>query len=69
MNQKTSTSKIEMNKDIQPGPVAQTDSNTWLNRNVVGMGVTSFLSDASHEMATTVLPGFLAVIGAPPSAL
>lgn len=41
----------------------------WLDRNVVGMGVTSFLSDASHEMATTVLPGFLAVIGAPPSAL
>ncbi|HXG01147.1 MAG TPA: MFS transporter [Bacteroidota bacterium] len=33
------------------------------------MGVTSFLSDAGHEMATTVLPGFLAVIGAPPSAL
>lgn len=41
----------------------------WLNRNVIGMGVTSFLSDACHEMATTVLPGFLAVIGAPPSAL
>jgi MFS family permease len=41
----------------------------WLNRNVVGMSVTSFLSDACHEMATTVLPGFLAVIGAPPSAL
>ena len=41
----------------------------WLNRNVIGMGVTSFLSDASHEMATVVLPGFLAVIGAPPSAL
>ncbi len=41
----------------------------WFNRNVVGMGVTSFLSDASHEMATSVLPGFLTVIGAPPSAL
>lgn len=40
-----------------------------MNRNVIGMGVTSFLSDACHEMATTVLPGFLAVIGAPPSAL
>lgn len=33
------------------------------------MGITSFLSDACHEMATTVLPGFLTVIGAPPSAL
>ncbi len=42
---------------------------SWLNRNVIGMGTTSFLSDASHEMATAVLPGFLAVIGAPPSAL
>ena len=42
---------------------------SWLNRNVIGMGVTSFLSDACHEMATAVLPGFLAVIGAPPSAL
>jgi MFS family permease len=42
---------------------------TWLNRNVIGMGLTSFLSDACHEMATAVLPGFLAVIGAPPSVL
>jgi len=41
----------------------------WLNRNVVGMGITSFLSDVSHEMATAVLPGFLAVIGASPSSL
>lgn len=41
----------------------------WLNRNVIGMGITSFFSDASHEMATAVLPAFLAVIGAPPSAL
>lgn len=41
----------------------------WLNRNVVGMGVTSFLSDAGHETATAILPAFLAVIGAPPVAL
>jgi MFS family permease len=41
----------------------------WLNRNVMGMGITSFLGDVAHEMATAVLPGFLAVIGAPPSAL
>lgn len=47
----------------------QATTSPWLNRNVVGMGITSFLSDACHEMATTVLPGFLAVIGAPPSAL
>lgn len=41
----------------------------WLNRNVVGMGLTSFLSDAGHEMATAVLPGFLAAIAAPAFAL
>ena len=41
----------------------------WLNRNVVGMGLTSFLSDAGHEMATAVLPAFLATIGAPAAAL
>ena len=41
----------------------------WLNRNVVAMGVTSLLSDASHEAATSVLPGFLAVLGLPPVAL
>lgn len=43
--------------------------SAWLNRNVVGMGLTSLLSDAGHEMATTVLPGFLAVLGAPAAAL
>jgi MFS family permease len=34
----------------------------WLNRNVVGMSITSFLSDAGHEMVTAVLPGFLGTI-------
>ena len=43
--------------------------STWLNRNVVAMGATSLLSDASHEAATSVLPGFLAVLGLPPAAL
>ncbi len=41
----------------------------WLNRNVLGMGLTSLLSDASHEMATAVMAGFLAVLGAPVYAL
>lgn len=41
----------------------------WLNRNVVGMTATSFLSDLGHEMATSILPAFLAVLGAPPAAL
>jgi MFS family permease len=56
--------------DQEKTKVAMTKTaGTWLNRNVMGMGITSFLSDASHEMATSVLPGFLSVIGAPPSAL
>ncbi len=41
----------------------------WLNRNVAGMGITSLLSDWGHEMATAILPGFLAAIGAPAAAL
>jgi len=45
------------------------ERSNWLNRNTIGMGLTSFLSDACHEMATSVLPGFLSAIGAPPSAL
>ena len=41
----------------------------WLNRNVVGMTVTSFLSDACYEMVTAVLPGFLGIIGVAAAAL
>jgi MFS family permease len=50
---------------VAAAPIAQ----GWLNRNVVGMGITSLLSDWGHEMATAVLPGFLAAIGAPAAAL
>lgn len=38
----------------------------WLNRTVLGTGLTSLFSDWSHEMATTILPAFLAVLGAGP---
>jgi MFS family permease len=41
----------------------------WLNRNVVGMALASFFSDAGHEMATAVLPMFLIAMGAPAFAL
>lgn len=41
----------------------------WLNRDIVGMTLTSLLSDAGHEMVTTVLPGFLLALGAPAAAL
>ena len=41
----------------------------WLNRNVAAMGFTSLFSDANHEMATAVLPFFLATLGAGPEIL
>lgn len=37
---------------------------TWLNRSVVGIGLASLLSDLSHEIATALLPVFLAGMGA-----
>jgi MFS family permease len=39
---------------------------TWLNRTVLGVGLTSLFSDWSHETATAVLPAFLAALGAGP---
>ncbi|PIW67713.1 MAG: MFS transporter [Candidatus Omnitrophica bacterium CG12_big_fil_rev_8_21_14_0_65_42_8] len=36
----------------------------WLNKNLVGMSAASFFSDFCHEMATAILPAFLASIGA-----
>jgi len=39
---------------------------SWLNRTVLGVGLTSLFSDWSHETATAVLPAFLAAIGAGP---
>jgi MFS family permease len=56
-------------KQSLPNTAARAGRHRWLNRNVMGMGVTSLLSDAGHEMATTVLPGFLAVLGVSAAAL
>ena len=39
----------------------------WLNRTVLGVGITSLFSDWSHEIATALLPAFLATIGAGPA--
>jgi MFS family permease len=36
----------------------------WLNRTVLGIGLASLLSDTSHEIATTIMPAFLATMGA-----
>lgn len=47
----------------EPAPSKQ----PWLNRTVLGVGLTSLFSDWSHETATAILPAFLAVIGAGPA--
>lgn len=39
----------------------------WLNRTVLGTGLTSGLGDLCYETAQAVLPAFLALIGAPPA--
>ena len=39
-------------------------SKRWLNRTVLGIGLASLFSDSSHEMATAVMPAFLATMGA-----
>lgn len=44
-----------------------TKKSSWLNRTVLGVGLTSLFSDWSHETATSVLPAFLAAIGAGPA--
>jgi MFS family permease len=43
------------------------EKRSWLNRTVLGVGLTSLFSDWSHETATSVLPAFLAAIGAGPA--
>ncbi len=47
-----------MNLNSEPG------RPRWLNRTVLGVGLASLFSDWSHEIATTVLPAFLATLGA-----
>jgi MFS family permease len=43
------------------------ENKSWLNRTVLGVGLTSLFSDWSHETATAILPAFLAAIGAGPA--
>jgi MFS family permease len=43
--------------------MAKIGGSNWLNRNILGLGITRFFSDFSHEMATAVLPTFLVSIG------
>jgi MFS family permease len=48
---------------------SQVSNASWFNRNIMGMGVASLLSDLGHEMATAILPAFLVSIGGSPSVL
>jgi MFS family permease len=57
----TNSSKPEL------GSGQAVEGKSWLNRTVLGVGLTSLFSDWSHETATAVLPAFLAVIGAGPA--
>jgi len=44
-------------------------SSRWLTRGVLGIGLASLFSDWGHEAATSILPAFLANLGAPAVAL
>jgi MFS family permease len=44
-------------------------STSWLTRGVLGVGLASLFSDWGHEAATSILPAFLASLGAPAAAL
>ena len=46
------------------GSIGEKTGTRWLNRTVLGIGLASLFSDWSHEIATTVLPAFLASMGA-----
>jgi MFS family permease len=48
---------------------ASTKSPRWLNRTVLGAGLTSGFGDLCYETATAILPGFLAALGVPAAAL
>jgi MFS family permease len=39
------------------------NNDKWLNRNVAGMGLSSYFSDFGHEMVTAVLPAFILSLG------
>jgi MFS family permease len=45
------------------------ERQAWMNRDVMGLALNRFLSDLGHEAGTSILPLFLAAIGAPPFAL
>ncbi len=47
--------------ESQAGTVKSTQAG-WLNRNIIGVSLTSLFSDMSHEMATAILPFFVTTL-------
>lgn len=61
---------MQTSVDTQDASIApQGQPRGWLNRTVVGAGITSALGDFCYETTTVILPGFLAVLGLPPAVL
>jgi MFS family permease len=44
-------------------------TSLWLNRTILGAGLTSFLADVGYEMATAILPAFLQMLRIPPESV
>jgi MFS family permease len=53
----------------QASPTATSAQRTWITPTVAGIIAATFFSDVSHEMATAVLPLYLATVGLGPAAL
>ncbi|VVE36986.1 Multidrug resistance protein MdtH [Pandoraea eparura] len=67
----TAERDIEMTKKnitTEAAPPAEAPKG-WLNRTVVGAGITSSMGDFCYETTTVILPGFLAVLGIPAAVL
>jgi MFS family permease len=45
---------------------SSSSGSSWLNRTTLGIGLASLFSDWSHEIATAILPAFIASLGAGP---
>lgn len=56
--------------EVTDGTVDQAPDQHWLTPGIASVGVASFASDASHEVVTSLLPGFLSsTLHAGPAAL
>lgn len=63
-----------MKQPVEPSTKTTLDTQPeqpkeWLNRTVIGTGITSALGDFCYETTTVILPGFLAVLGLPAAVL